>query len=598
MISIRESALLNQFSKPTLKERKSVIGALQPFNLDIFRDKLWFPHEEMAACVNMYNTNSYAQSAINTMKDFIKGGDIVVKSHDKRTQRLAQEYLSNLGMDSWIDETIENTIKTGNAYLEIDFKDREWKEIDHVYPIADPSRIYINCDQYGFPKKKLVDEIDPVTGHVKQVYKRCEDEYYLQRVPDNFKTPGAQRFYLSYNSSRYYNFQIYAIPIHKRKIIHFRLNLSDSGIYGRSYIASALNDDEILRQIERSIAVIAKYKAVPRDIISYGNDDNPATDDEVNDFILYLESLEKDESAIINKPIKRESLAYAGQDINLEYMLNHTTKKIIAGIAPDFMLGMGGEIQKASAQIVLISYILSIYSKRKRFIKPIEDFFLKPFLRKNNLEKAWLEFGELDFETKSEKTNRIGAIWTQNLLTVNEARLQLGLNAIGPRGEMFYNEWQSALMNNQSTMNGITFPNLEAPPEEEIAKPLTTKPLPNGESPDKVFNHNTPDNKNLIMNGGKLPYDPYQKPTNTPKFLQKEPSKEQMTADQTINDLLTKEELTEDEHNQLISYFSDKEKNTKEEGILPYEWDYDPLTKKWRRVWVQSLEKEEVNKKK
>jgi len=509
MKSIRESRLLG--SNKRLTERKSIVGAFNAFDKDIFRDKIWYPHEEMASCVDMYNRNSYAQSAVNTMKDFIKGGDLVVKSKDKKTQLLAQSHIEELDVDTWIDEVIENTIKTGNGYLEIDYSDAEWKNPERCYPLPDSSRIYINCDEYGLPKKEEIFVTDPYTKEPQKVIKRNEEEFFVQRVDTGFRHAKAKWYDMSYHVGfQFHKFRIYGIPINKRKMIHFKLNIGDNGLYGRSYLASALDDFETLKQIERSIAIIAKYKAVPRDIIMYGDKDNPATDDELDEFIIYLESLEKDESAIVNKPIKRESLAYAGQDINLDYMINHVSKKIIAGIAPDFMMGMGDQVNKATAQITLISYILAIYSKRRLFLKPIERYILKPFLRKNGLSEAHLEFGELDFETKSEKVNRVGALWTQNLLTFNEAREELGYNNIGDIGDVYYLEWQNSMMDSS---NGFGFPQLNAPPEEEM--------LPNGEPKDQMFTHQEPPNKKLFGDGGKDTKDTYQKKANETKFLPK-----------------------------------------------------------------------------
>jgi hypothetical protein len=508
--SIRESKL---FHGNRLTERKSLVGSFNPYEKDIFRDRIWFPHEEMQQCVEMYNRNSFAQSAINTMKDFIKGGDIVVKSDDKHTRERAQQYLESLNIDIWIDEVIENALKTGNSYLEIDYEDDEWKNPHKCYPIADSSQIYINCDEFALPK--VIDEIitDPITKEPKKVRRRNEEEYFVQRINPMYRIHQAKWYDMSYHyGSLFHKFRIYGVPINKRKLIHFKLNLGDTGVYGRSYMASALDDFETLKQIERSIAIIAKYKAVPRDIIMYGDKDNPSTDEELDEFIVYLESLEKDESAIVNKPIKRESLAYSGQDINLDYMIQHIRKKIISGIAPDFMMGLGDQVNKATAQISLISYILAIYSKRRLFLKPIEQFLLKPFLRKNHLKDAHLEFGELDFETKSEKVNRVGGMWTTNLLTFNEARNMLGMPNIGETGDVYYLEWQSGMMEG-NPMGGFGMPQFQAPPQEEA--------LPNGEDISKVFSHNEPANSKTIQGGGAMPHDPYAPKTDTPKFLPK-----------------------------------------------------------------------------
>jgi len=511
MKSIRDSLLFKGNRKA---ERKSVVGSFNPFGQDIFRDKIWYPHEEMTMCVEMYNRNSFAQSAINTMKDFIKGGDVVVKSDDKITQIRAQRYLEDLGIDTWIDEVIENVLKTGNSYLEIDYEDAEWKKPRKCYPLADSSQIYINCDEFGLPKKEEKVVTDPITKQPKKITARNEEEYFVQRINPMYKLKNAKWYDMSYHyGSLFHKFRIYGVPINKRKMIQFRLNLGDTGMYGRSYLASALDDYEILKQIERSIAVIAKYKAVPRDIIMYGDKDNPSTDEELDEFIVYLESLEKDESAIVNKPIKRESLAYAGQDINLDYMIQHVRKKIISGIAPDFMMGLGDQVNKATAQISLISYILAIYSKRKLFLKPIETFLLKPFLRREGLQEAHLEFGELDFETQSEKVNRVGGLWVQNLVTFNEARSMLGMSSIGDTGEVYYLEWQSSMMGD-SGMSGFGMPQFNAPPQDEGI-------LPNGEGIDKVFDHNKPANKKTIQGGGKMPYDPYAD-KQSPKLLSKD----------------------------------------------------------------------------
>lgn len=504
MRSIRESSLFNKNRR--LTERKSIVGAFSAFGADIFRDKFWYPHEEMSECIKMYNQNSFTQSAVNTMKEFIKGGDIIVKSKDEPSMKKAQAYIDSLDVDTWVDEIIENCIKTGNAYLEIDYKDSAWKEPWKCYAIADSSRIYINCDEFGLPKKEKRRIVNPYTAEVEQVEMRNDEEFYVQRIDVGFRHPKAKWYDMSYHVGfQFKKFRIYGIPINKRKMIHFKLNVGDTGIYGRSQLAATLDDYETLKQLERSIAIIAKYKAVPRDIIMYGDKDNPATDDELDEFVIYLESLEKEESAIVNKPIKRESLAYAGQDINLDYMIKHIKQKLIAGIAPDFMMGVGDQITKSSAQITLISYILAIYSKRKIFLKPIEKFFLKPFVKKEKLKNCWLEFGELDFETKSEKVNRVGSLWVQNLLTFNEAREELGKPVIGKEGDVYYLEWQSDMMVDL----GEEFPGYQQ------------NELPNGEPLDKVHDHNPAPNRKPQQDGGKMPFDPYQKPTNVPKFLPK-----------------------------------------------------------------------------
>ena len=50
MKSIKESRLFG--SNQRLTERKSIVGAFHAFDQDIWREKFWYPHEEMAQCVD------------------------------------------------------------------------------------------------------------------------------------------------------------------------------------------------------------------------------------------------------------------------------------------------------------------------------------------------------------------------------------------------------------------------------------------------------------------------------------------------------------------------------------------------------------------
>ncbi|NCU41856.1 MAG: phage portal protein [Candidatus Moranbacteria bacterium] len=524
---LRESAILksNKF-----KERRSVVGSFNNFGQSQYRQVMLTAHKEMEYCVSMFNRNSLANAGVKTMKDFIKGGEIRVKSLDENTRKQAQKYLEDLNIDIWLDELIENTIKTGNGYLEFDYSDNNEDVVKKVYPIPDSSRIYINCDEYGnpVPIKKLINE------NGEMVYREVlnTDEYYIQKIDPQYKTYNAKYYSLKYQfGSMFSQFQIYGIPIPMKNVLHIKLGIGDIGVYGRSDLASTILDFETLEQIERSIAIIAKHKAVPRDIISYGSDENPATDDELNDFIIYLESLEKDQSAIINKPFKRETISYAGQDINLDYMIKHIKNKLTAGLAPEFALGMSSNSNKNTSQLTLLSYILSIYSKRKLILKPIEDKILKPFLQAMGLQDAWLEFGELDFETKSEKTNRIGSMWTQNVLTLNETRYQLGFPIL-EHGNVFFSQWQQELITSDPTNNGDDGDSLKniieddsdekqrmkGSPGANVKEP--TQDLPNNDSTDKVFNHRDAPNKKTIQKG--RPLNTISKPN--PRLIKKEKS--------------------------------------------------------------------------
>jgi SPP1 gp7 family putative phage head morphogenesis protein len=462
MRTLRE--VLNPVS---LRERKSVVGSLNK-NVSVFKDKVYSPHQISEELERAYATEPIFRSAIDTVTDFVYGGDIIFKSDDKMTEVRGNALIKEWGLNEWIPQGIRSTIKTGNGYVEIDFNPITGLP-QKFYPLAMSSRMYINCNEYGEPL--LVNKVvfDEQTKSYTQKQVPNDEEYYIQQLDPNMPHKDAKWYNLTYNyGSKFFAFRVYGIPIHKEKIIHFKMNLGTSGIYGTTHFESGIDDRQILRDMERSIAVISRYKAVPRKILQYGDKDNPATGEEIDDFIVYLESLEKDEDPIVNKPVKIDDLSYSGKDINLGYMLEHIRKKLISGVVPDFLTGFGNDVNRSTAQVQLIAFVLSIYAKRKSFLYTLEEKLIKPWLEHEGLQEGHLEFNELDFETKQEKTQRVMQLWSGNMITLNRALDMLGENKIGDEGENYYTKWQNDMM---------------SPPQLEQPQPVDNYPhtlLPGG----------------------------------------------------------------------------------------------------------------------
>ena len=394
--------------------------------MNIYKDRILSPHMMMQEVEKAYGTNPIFRNAIDTITDFIFGGDITFKCDDKMSEVRGNQLIKDLEFNYWVPHAIRPTVRSGNGYVEMDFNPMTGLP-QKFYPQAASSRWYINCDEHGKPR-------DP-------------DEYYIQQVDPGVKIKDAKWFDLSYFAAgKFKYFRIYGIPVPKDKVIHFRMTMGPTETYGESHFMSCLDDNQILHELERSIAVIARYKAVPRKILELGDKDNPATGEETDDFILYLESLERDEDPIVNKPVKMQDLSYAGGDINLDYMFNHIRKKLFGGVIPDFLTGYGDQVNRATAQVQLISWVLSIYAKRKVFIREIERDVFNPWLEYEGLEKGELCFNELDFEEKGEKSTRVIQEWTANIHTLNRAKELLGESKLGDDGDVYYQEWTNTLM--------------------------------------------------------------------------------------------------------------------------------------------------------
>ncbi len=438
----------------TLEKRKSVISSFKALNRDILKQRLLTPHAEMELVTEALEQNTFFISAANTSTDFIMGDKFEFESEDDFSKKMVEEYWDSLEGDLAFREAVMKTISVGNGLIEKDFYDLKKTNgllvPSKAYVISDPSQYFINSDEYGNPLKRTV-----ITQFGQRKEVDNNEEYWIQKVSPAYNMKHTKMYNLSYYGNiglTGNRFQIYGIPIDKRKITHFKLTVGLSGLYGRSQFASAINDHEMLHEIEKSITTIAKYKSVPRKFYQYGDKEMPATDDELDDLTAYLESLDMEDDALVNKPITSVDMSYSGGEINLDYAIQHVKKKMVAGVTLDFLSGMGQDVNRSTAQTELLAFILAIYSKRKIFLRIIQKEYIDPFIKWKKLEKVSVKFPTLDFETKGEKEARIRANWATNMITLNEMREEMGLPKLKPdrdkevEGNMLMGELQSKML--------------------------------------------------------------------------------------------------------------------------------------------------------
>jgi len=427
-------------SKSLTEKRHSVIGGRMRRDMDLFRESYMTPHEEMERCRSAYNTNGLISSSVDSLTDFFMGNNFDSVSDDKKSKTFMDGVINDINPDVFetAREGVENAVKTGNGYAEIEYNN-EGMPI-HFYSIPDSSMIYINSDAFGNPQKKSV--YDPITNLSKTVWNT--DEYYIQRVPDDFddRTAGIQTkwYNLSYNFSSFKDIRIRGIPIPKQNMLHFKWGTGDAGLYGRSFIASVLDDHEILKRMEKAMGIIAKYKAVPKKIIS-PKEGEEFSNEEIDELTSYFEGLEDDENAVLNKPIEQSDLSYSGKDINFSGSIDHVRRKIISGLTPEFLIGYGMDTNRATAEQLLTAFMLRLETKRKIWERQWTESLVKPYQNKYNwIKDTKIKFGDIDFRTPMEKNNEVRAKWTSNQITYNEMRKGIG-ESFHKNGNIFYKDF-------------------------------------------------------------------------------------------------------------------------------------------------------------
>jgi len=366
------------------------------FISDIYNEKTITPHEEMTECRRLYDTNGLVVSAVQTMRDFIIGDEIGVETEDNATKRFFDKFFIDSNFKHSLKIAIENMIITGNGYIELDNPASPTK----FYPIMRSEFIWLDMDTKG----NLI--------------------RYIQEIPGSQLGLKVKHFNIKYvyGTKR----AVKGIEIPADKLIHLPYGLSRVEGYGRSPLASVISDGKILREIERALALVARYKAINKKILSFED----ASDSKILAIQRYFSNLEDFENPIINEKVELADLT--PQQVNLQSLtsyVDYLKRKITSALAPEFVIH-GDAPNYATAQAQQRAFIIRINSIRE-MIEPTLTKILRRIAIKHKLDPLIkFKFGEFNFELREEKTKRILDMYNSGLITLNEARKELGLEQV------------------------------------------------------------------------------------------------------------------------------------------------------------------------
>jgi len=404
------------------------LGAIK-FPANIFQEQKRTPHYEMDMALQIYETRPLVNSGVKQLARFICGDKITITSKDPKTQTFYQDWLkARAQLDSEVFHMAISGLCTGNIFCE-----RTWKEmtnksyvLDNLYNINDVSRVYINLD-----------------------FKGVDEEYWLYEVPievrvfpfmGEMKTPKFYKVNYVYGS---YLFQkmIWAIPIHKSKIAHQKFGWSRDGLYGRSFLASCIDDGEILTQILQNYSTIARYRAIGRKIFTIGAPEDPAGIDDIDKLQIDLKNVTDADHLIVNKPIKSEPLSYSGETDPMTDEIQFLRRDIASGIVPNYLTAWNDETNKATAGEVKIPFQLEIQSFRSDFIQFLNRIILKELKKQYPwlADDATFSFGILDLDSKEDRMTWGNTLYTNNGITLNELRKLAGYQPV-EGGDKFSNQ--------------------------------------------------------------------------------------------------------------------------------------------------------------
>ncbi len=385
------------------------------FLSDLYNEELLTPHAEMREAERMYRSHTYVAAGVNLMTNAILGSDVSVEAEDDRSAQIGSRFIEdNLGS---IREAVENMVKTGNGYCEIA---RASGEPVKLIPMPRPEAMYIVWGE-GFKPLYYVYEL----GYEAAKHHPDASEHTV---------------YSGMGRSK----KVKGIRYEPTEILHLKIGVSHVPVYGRSGLCSAVNDSKVLRELERDIAAIARYKVIAKKILNVKDPDGlPVSSEERNAFESYLKSIGDDENIITGgKEIEVQDLSYSGQHYNPIEFIEYIKRKLTATLGPSFYLH-GDETTYAVAEAQKQSYYLEIGAIRNQIRQPLNKLLSEKLTVMGfSDDKVDIVFGEFDFPTRKERLQETQKLFQTGLITLNEAREYLELEPVETIGDAFSFELQ------------------------------------------------------------------------------------------------------------------------------------------------------------
>lgn len=380
---------------------------------DIFNSKTLTIHQEKAKCKKAYNTNSFVQVSVNYLLNVLEGEDPCIESENKVIKEYGRKWGKFSNWKIARKEALQEAIITGDGYIRKIKGDKGSFKYQHIENSED---IYIDWDWENERPKK-----------------------YIQRL--YFSSAQAKRMGIKAHTLKtiYGVETIYGIEYSPEEIIHLKFMNNYWRVYGRTPLASILNDIEVMDRIERSIAIISMFKAIPQKILTpkQASQDKPSiwTPNQVKMIGNQLKNQKDFENPLIGTPMDSLNLTDSGQLIELTGYLDYFKRKISMVLSPEFIVH-GELVNRNTGTEQKQLFYLSVVSIRDWFIDSINESLKEGMNASLNILKEqgikipdatfYFEWGEFDIELREEKTKRLIQEWNLGLITLNEYREELG----------------------------------------------------------------------------------------------------------------------------------------------------------------------------
>jgi hypothetical protein len=219
-------------------------------------------------------------------------------------------------------------------------------------------------------------------------------------------------------------------------MVHFAYNREDGYVFGRPLWSPAIEDINSLRRMEEDVEHLVRENSFPKTHYTVGDDQDPATPEELEQRRQELISMEAGETFVTGHREAFEVIA-TNRGVDPTGALEHFEERVFSGLnISGVELGRGGTVNRGTASNIMQQRVETC----KDFQAIVEEFILtqmiwelmaehpeNPRIKRGELEKmVAFKFNEIDTDAEIARVTHWVDQYNKNAITRAEMREELG----------------------------------------------------------------------------------------------------------------------------------------------------------------------------
>lgn len=233
------------------------------------------------------------------------------------------------------------------------------------------------------------------------------------------------------------------------KVRHLKYNARSGFTMGTPPLEAVKDDILALRRIEESVETLIYKGIFPMIHVKVGTESNPAKilvdgSDEVEKMGYVMQELDEYGGITTSERVEVKAIGSESLALRVESYLEYFKDRVMLGLGvSDIDMGIGDSSGKATGQIISQTLKEAVINKQDAISEFITHILFKPLLVESGMYDAEylipeedlvkFKFNHVDQDARIKIESHILNMFNSGLLSINEARLEIGYKEIGDK---------------------------------------------------------------------------------------------------------------------------------------------------------------------